>query len=494
MLTGSAIGAGAFVLLALAMVFSFYLYFQLSGRILAGVRAGDIALGNLTTEEAASRLIAAWVENRQQVTLTEGEREWQFSPEDMGLTLDADATAERALAIGRSESIPEEMRTTADAVLTGYRIAPVVMLDEDIARQTLAAHGEAVAEAPVNASLRFENGRPVAVPGAPGRALDVEATLALLATDPGTILRDGELPLVMTAVAPRIADATPVVAEAERLLSRPLTIAAYDPITDEQLEMAATPEMIAGWLDVAEVEDQLVLSIDDSRLVGTVQELAAGLGQGRTVDAEGSGEELLAALREGRTASLIVQYEPTTYTVIPGDTLISIAWKTGIPFWRISEANPGIDIDALTVGQVLTLPAKTDLLPLPVVRGKRIVVSISEQHLWAYENGQPVADYVISTGIEDSPTQPGVFQVQSHEVNAYASAWDLWMPHFIGIYEAWPGFMNGFHGLPTRNGGQILWANSLGRPTSFGCIILDLPSAEWLYNWAEQGVIVEITP
>src|SRR5690606_18662759 len=40
MLTGGAIGAGGFVLLALAMVFSFYLYFQLSGRILAGVRAG----------------------------------------------------------------------------------------------------------------------------------------------------------------------------------------------------------------------------------------------------------------------------------------------------------------------------------------------------------------------------------------------------------------------------------------------------------------------
>ncbi len=40
---------------------------------------------------------------------------------------------------------------------------------------------------------------------------------------------------------------------------------------------------------------------------------------------------------------------------------------------------------------------------------------------------------------------PGVFQVYSHELNAYASKWDLSMPHFLGIYEAAPGFTNGIH-------------------------------------------------
>jgi len=37
-----------------------------------------------------------------------------------------------------------------------------------------------------------------------------------------------------------------------------------------------------------------------------------------------------------------------------------------------------------------------------------------------------------------------------------------------------------------------MWANSLGRPASFGCIILTLEAAEWLYHWAEDGVVVEI--
>jgi lipoprotein-anchoring transpeptidase ErfK/SrfK len=39
-----------------------------------------------------------------------------------------------------------------------------------------------------------------------------------------------------------------------------------------------------------------------------------------------------------------------------------------------------------------------------------------------------------------------------------------------------------------------LWANILGRPASYGCIILDLNAAEKLYNWAENGVVVEIKP
>jgi lipoprotein-anchoring transpeptidase ErfK/SrfK len=101
---------------------------------------------------------------------------------------------------------------------------------------------------------------------------------------------------------------------------------------------------------------------------------------------------------------------------------------------------------------------------------------------------------VISTGIDRSPTQPGVFQIQTHEINAYASVWDLHMPHFLGIYEAWPGFMNGIHGLPTLSSGRRLWAGVLGRPVSYGCIVMELEAAEWLYGWAENGVVVEIQP
>jgi lipoprotein-anchoring transpeptidase ErfK/SrfK len=250
--------------------------------------------------------------------------------------------------------------------------------------------------------------------------------------------------------------------------------------------------VIGSWLGVEESPDGPRVFIVEEMLAAYLETLSSRLDPGEFVEVERNIEPLENALRAGGEAWMVVSHQPSTYTVSAGETLTRVAWTTGIPYWRILEANPGIDPDMLSVGQEIQIPSPDVLLPLDVVAGKRIVVDISEQRLWTYENGAMRSQHIISTGIEDSPTQPGVFQVQTHFENAYASAWDLHMPNFIGIYESWPGFMNGFHGLPTRDGGQILWANSLGRPVSYGCIILDNPEAAFLYEWAEEGVVVEI--
>jgi lipoprotein-anchoring transpeptidase ErfK/SrfK len=148
------------------------------------------------------------------------------------------------------------------------------------------------------------------------------------------------------------------------------------------------------------------------------------------------------------------------------------------------------------VGQVIEIPSPDVMLPLPVVENKRIVVSISRQRMWAYQDGGLVWEWTVSTGIASSPTAPGVFQVQSHDGTAYASSWDLWMPYFMGIYRPVPSssFMNGFHGFPTRDGATLLWTGNLGYPVTFGCILLDTGNAALLYEWAEDGVVVEIQP
>ncbi len=62
----------------------------------------------------------------------------------------------------------------------------------------------------------------------------------------------------------------------------------------------------------------------------------------------------------------------------------------------------------------------------------------------------------------------------------------------LGIYDALPGFTNGIHGRPLPSNGVRLWGNMQGRPASVGCTILDLDAAEKIYNWADDGVVVEI--
>ena len=203
-------------------------------------------------------------------------------------------------------------------------------------------------------------------------------------------------------------------------------------------------------------------------------------------------DKLIEKWRNLEPMQTMIQYKSTTYTVQSGESLWGISLKLGIPMWYILDANEGLTSDNLTAGMVLTIPPKDILLPLPAVRNKRIVIDISEQKMTVYENGQIRNTHIVSTGMDDSPTMAGIFQVQSHELNAYASNWDLYMPHFMGIYEAWPGFMNGIHGLPLLSNGQRLWASNLGSPASYGCIILNLAAAEDLYYWAEDGVVVEI--
>ena len=111
-----------------------------------------------------------------------------------------------------------------------------------------------------------------------------------------------------------------------------------------------------------------------------------------------------------------------------------------------------------------------------------------------FEDGELKWDWPASTGLPSLPTSPGVFQIQTHEKNAYAGNWDLWMPYFMGIYRPVPNqeFMNGFHGFPSKNQQQLLWIKNLGKPVTYGCILLSTENATLLYDWAPEGVIVEI--
>lgn len=480
-------------LLAVTVVFSLYLYFQLTDRILIGVEAGGVKLGNLTTEEAADRLAATYSSD-EALIVSAGESAWTAAPADLGLSIDAEATAQRALRVGHDNGMLKDLGTLTASALSGTTVEPALTLNADTARTTLEGWQTAAAREPQDATLRIENGTVVAVPGVDGHALNVDATLAALQTDPGAVVASGDLPLILTPISPRVPDASGALAEAQAMLAAPLEVIAYDPITDQRQTWEAAPPEVASWLAVEQTEEGPRVAVTPERVTAYVNAQSASLGEGRSLDVEASAGAITEALRGGTAATLTVIHPPTTYTVRHGDTLIGVSWEVGMPYWRIIDANPGLTAETqLTVGQQLTIPSKNDLLPLPVVPGKRLRVDISEQRLHVYENGTEIQTFIISTGIDRSPTQPGVFQVQTHDINAYASLWDLTMPHFLGIYEAWPDFMNGFHGLPTLSNGRLLWADVLGRPASYGCIILDLDDGEWLYNWAEDGVVVEIT-
>jgi len=183
------------------------------------------------------------------------------------------------------------------------------------------------------------------------------------------------------------------------------------------------------------------------------------------------------------------------YTVQVGDTVSSIAVRHGVTAWAIVNANHLANPNFIYVGQRLVIPGGSSPAPAPAPQpggsNKRIVIDLSEQHMYIYQDGQLIYSWVTSTGMPGAATIPGSFQVLNKVSNAYAYTWGLQMPYWLGIY--WAGSLqNGIHALPIMADGRILWDGYLGQPVSYGCVILSTENAQTLYNWAEVGTPVDI--
>lgn len=460
--------------------------------IASGVYAGGVSVGRLREDNAAEKIAAAWTT----VTFSSAERALPsvlINAAELGLTVDANASAARAFAEGRSVgSISSLFANRTDVPLT-------MQVNPELARAALTAHAQELTVAPINAGVALVNGRAQTTPPQNGVAVDIEATIAQWTNNPLSFA-NGTAAVATSLVAPSVTDSSPLVAHAEALLQRSLDLKVYDPVTGDSAYWSLPPEQWGNWLTAqsdskSPIGLSLQLSDPDLREYLTNQ-AATALDASRTIDVEQGVAAIQAALAAGtpEKGAVILKHLPRTHVVQSGETMMTIGYSYGIPYLYISELNPGVD--SLSVGQTINLPPADKFLLLPVVPNKRIVVSISEQRVIVYENEQVKWDWRASTGISSSPTWPGVYQILSHEPNAYAGLWDLSMPKFMGVYYPIVNqlFLNGFHGYPTRGGGQLLWQSSIGTRVTYGCILLDTQHIELLYDWAEDGVVVEIQP
>jgi lipoprotein-anchoring transpeptidase ErfK/SrfK len=484
----------AFVVLAVTILGLGALFlFGSSSSVLPGVSVGGVHVGGLSESDAAAALTTSWTERG--IVLRDGSRVFPVDPALLGIELDAAASAETALNFGRSLADPGDMLRAA---IGSIDLAPALRINTAVTEQTLRDLAAQIESAPTNAGVQLVNGGIEPRLAANGRALDIAGTVAPLEHSPADALADGELELAMIPIQPQLTDPAPLVAAASAFLATPLQVRAYNPVTDETHHWSVLPDTWIQWLTATPDSSRalgLALSLDAASLRGYLTAQQESLGTDDYIDLDTSAQAVQNAILRGQTSADVRIYQrDTTHVVQPGETIISIAYDYGIPYPYVQQANGGVD--AVSIGQTITLPSHDVMLPEPIVFGKRIVVSISQQHAWVYEDGNLKWDWAASTGISSSPTWPGIYQIISHEENAYAANWDLWMPNFMGVYKPIPGsdFTNGFHGFPTRGGSQLLWTNSLGTRVTYGCILLSNDNIHLLYEWAENGVVVEIQP
>ena len=182
------------------------------------------------------------------------------------------------------------------------------------------------------------------------------------------------------------------------------------------------------------------------------------------------------------------------YVVQAGETLSQIAQRYGTTVAAIVAANGLPSANTIGVGQRLIISKGGGSAPVTVVKPTKFVVSISQQRCWLYAGDALIAKWVCSTGRRSSPTVPGTYRIQSKLPKAWGSRWGFWMPYWLGIYWA-GGSENGIHGLPwnAKTGVQV-WSGSVGKPITYGCVMLDNVNAKMLYNMAWIGMPVIIKP
>jgi lipoprotein-anchoring transpeptidase ErfK/SrfK len=484
------VGGGLFAVLMFALSLILLLNSDL---IMPGVRMLDVAIGGRSRARAADLLQQDW--QQRTVALYANGPVPSVPLLALGVTLDDEAVVHSAYERGRS---PDRI----GALLKGkgrIDVPPIVQVDTALAEANLIALAPRFYVSPTDARLRVADRRVEAIQAVAGRTLDVGATVVWLERNALHAVLEGGFRPVFAPVQPEIPDLSDIVAQANAWLSSPFFIHAYDPISDETVDWAIEPTVWGTWLSLrVDPEDarQLALQVDAGGSRAFLATQVETLGGDRYLDLDSAIHAIEEAIAvRGPYARVRVYHRERRHVVQFGETMASIARDYGMPYPWVQQKNPGLG-DALQPGQALTIPSPDVLLPLPIVENKRIVISISQQRMWAFEGGAVRWVWTISTGIPSSPTSPGVFQIQSHEPNAYAASWDLWMPHFMGIYRPVPtsNFMNGFHGFPTRDGSNLLWTGNLGYPVTYGCILVSTGNAAALYEWAQEGVIVEIQP
>ena len=208
----------------------------------------------------------------------------------------------------------------------------------------------------------------------------------------------------------------------------------------------------------------------------------------------------------GTGYSIVTVYAPNTVVTVYATVSGQVVWG-GISSWyRITGFSSAAEYIYGGLVVAASTGAQPGPTPQPSAQGKEIVVSLSHQWLWAYENGKMVFNSAVMTGRPSLPTPTGTYHVflKLHPTWFY-SPWPQGSPYWYP-----PTYIN--YALEWRAGGFFLhdswWHSVYGPGTNgwhydpkygwqwgtHGCVAMPLSSAAWLYNWAPIGTTVQINP
>lgn len=114
--------------------------------------------------------------------------------------------------------------------------------------------------------------------------------------------------------------------------------------------------------------------------------------------------------------------------------------------------------------------------------GRWIDVDLTNQMLYAYEDSTLVASFLVSTGVAAHPTVTGQYYIYVKYTSTLMTGPGYYLPDVPYTMYFYQGY--GIHGT--------YWHNNFGTPMSHGCVNMRTSEAEWLFNWASVGTLVNV--
>ncbi|HEY43079.1 MAG TPA: L,D-transpeptidase [Anaerolineae bacterium] len=116
--------------------------------------------------------------------------------------------------------------------------------------------------------------------------------------------------------------------------------------------------------------------------------------------------------------------------------------------------------------------------------GRWIDVDVTAQQVTAYVGDTAVRQFTVSTGTRAHPTVLGQFRIYARYRAAPMSGPGYYLPGVPFVMYFYKGYS--LHGT--------YWHDNFGTPMSHGCVNMRTPEAEWLYDFASFGTLVNIHP
>ena len=378
----------------------------------------------------------------------------ELTGSDLGASVDAKTLAEKAHAQSPFWNVTAWNAKTS--------VTPTVEIDEKTATAELQKVAPSLFVEPTNATLQFDAATATytVTPAVDGTGVDLDSFRDALQN----ALVSGESSVEVAAeptVLPASASTEAVTATATQLNTILDTAGFY---VGEERTVPVDRAVVASWITLSTNDDGTYsYTADKAAIQKVVDTLPAAVNRDAVngteiTDTEGATLDTVTAGVDGRAL---------------GDTSgVAAAFAT-----QLAAGKPALELP------VTVTPAQV------TKTSRNIVVNLSEQRTYLFENGQVIDSFLISSGTAGHDSHTGSFRITAKLTSQNMGNPDLTKaPNYYTQNVPDVMYYNGDEALH-----GAYWHNNFGNVMSHGCINMPLDKAANVFDWAPMGTEVTVT-